>query len=229
MLEVFGPLFDHYSVDAVATGHIHAYERTQPVTGGLMTGLPDPNGAVHLTVGCGGSGEGLYLYFDPRPDKYPWIGYREAAWGWGELDIQNSTHAVWRWHKLVPRFGSQTGDNVVADSATFTHPPRTAAYLAAAAEAKGAAAGSGCGDTCGAEMRACERSLGCNAVWACMRSHAGATVYGAVCGDDAACAQECFGLGDASGAAEMAALARCSQTCLSASGSGGRVPDGGGH
>ena len=50
MLEVFGPLFDHYSVDAVVTGHIHAYERTQPVTGGLMTGLPDPNGAVHLTV-----------------------------------------------------------------------------------------------------------------------------------------------------------------------------------
>jgi hypothetical protein len=66
MLAVFEPLFTHYAVDAVASGHIHAYERTAAVTGGLHSGQPDPAGAVYLTVGCGGNAEGLYKAFDPR-------------------------------------------------------------------------------------------------------------------------------------------------------------------
>jgi hypothetical protein len=74
----------------------------------------------------GKPGQGLYTLFDPRGvGQYPWMagGYREAAYGYGELEILNATHADWRWHKLVERFGSLTGGSEVADQARLTHPP----------------------------------------------------------------------------------------------------------
>ena len=239
MLEIFEGLFIHYAVDAVATGHIHAYERTAPVSGGLLTGTVDPNGAVHLTVGCGGNAEGLYTTFDPRGvDQYPWMagGYREAAYGYGELEIYNSSLATWRWHKLVPRFGSRTGGSQIADEAAISHPPRAQALIEAAAAAAagatgagdagaGAGAGAGCvvRDACSAEMRGCEASDGCHPVWACMGSSlatededdatAPAPIVG-LCGEDSVCAQRCFGFGDPSGGMELAALAMCAQPCL---------------
>lgn len=179
---------------------MQAYERTARVTGGLRSGRPDPAGAVHLTVGCGGNAEGLYTLFDPRGvGQYPWMagGYREAAYGYGELAILNATHADWRWHKLVERFGSLTGGSEVADQARLTHPPRAAALLAsAAAVAAGIApprVPPRLKSCCAAEMADCEGAAGCHAVWACMGSStttaAAGSVFGELCGDDAACAQ----------------------------------------
>ena len=243
MLEVFEPLFLHYGVDAVASGHIHAYERTAPVTGGLLTGSVDPSGPVYLTVGCGGNGEGLYNYFDPRGvAQYPWMdgGYREAAYGYGELELLNSSTAMWRWHKLIPRFGSLTGGSELADTAAITHPPRAAALIAAhaAAAASGSYRRAACvvGDQaeCIGEMRACAASAGCHPVWACMRATAlssstVATDVVTACGEDSTCAQECFALGDPSGGLEAAGLAMCAQQCIEHQAGGNAGSPGGGH
>ena len=246
MLEVFEPLFLHYGVDAVASGHIHAYERTAPVTGGLLTGSIDADGPVYLTVGCGGNGEGLYNYFDPRGvAQYPWMagGYREAAYGYGELELVNSSVAMWRWHKLIPRFGSLTGGSELADAATISHSPRAAALIAAhaAVAASSNRIGSACvvGDRaeCNGEMRACAASAGCHPVWACMSAtvlspSASATDVASACGEDSTCAQECFVLGDPSGGMEAAGLAMCAQQCIeqkAGSNAGSPGTDEGGH
>ena len=236
ILEVYEPLFLRYGVDAVAAGHIHAYERTNSVTGGILDGKVDVNGPVYLTVGCGGNAEGLYTFFDPRGvDKYPWMagGYREAAYGYGELETLNSSVALWRWHKLIPRFGSVTGGSELADFATIPHTPRAAALIAAHASAarSGDAVAATCvvgaGAECAAEMRACEAAAGCHPVWACMVATASmnsATGSAVACGDESTCAQECFVLGDVSGGMETAGLAMCAQQCIE--GAAGVAQDG---
>jgi hypothetical protein len=71
---------------------------------------------------------------------------------------------------------------------------------------------------CAAEMADCESNAGCHAVWACMGSTttlaAAGSVFGELCGDDPACAQECFMFGDTTGGMPVAMLAVCTQACL---------------
>ncbi|GMN46814.1 hypothetical protein TIFTF001_015991 [Ficus carica] len=93
MMATMEPLLYDASVDIVLAGHVHAYERTKRVN----NGLPDPCGAVHITIGDGGNKEGLaHHYQNPQPK---WSEFREASFGHGELTMVNSTHAFWSWHR----------------------------------------------------------------------------------------------------------------------------------
>lgn len=91
------------NVDLVFAGHVHAYERTVKI----FDWKADDCGMYHITIGDGGNREGLARTFlDPTPD---WSVYREASYGHGVLEILNSTHAHWKWHR------NQDKDKVVGD------------------------------------------------------------------------------------------------------------------
>ncbi|PIM97091.1 Purple acid phosphatase [Handroanthus impetiginosus] len=93
MMASMEPLLYAAGVDIVFAGHVHAYERSRPV----FKGKSDPCGAVHITIGDGGNREGLaYKYIEPQPE---WSIFREASFGHGELNMVNSTHAFWSWHR----------------------------------------------------------------------------------------------------------------------------------
>ncbi|KAF4389283.1 hypothetical protein CsatB_026311 [Cannabis sativa] len=93
MMAAMEPLLYAASVDLVFAGHVHAYERSKRVNNGRS----DRCGAVHITIGDGGNGEGLaHKYKNPQPE---WSEFREASFGHGELKMVNSTHAFWSWHR----------------------------------------------------------------------------------------------------------------------------------
>jgi Purple acid Phosphatase, N-terminal domain/Calcineurin-like phosphoesterase len=64
--DVWGPLFDTYAADLVISGHVHAYERTNPMLAGQPTRQVASGGTVNpatdgTTYICaGGGGNGLY-------------------------------------------------------------------------------------------------------------------------------------------------------------------------
>lgn len=62
---------------------------------------------MHIVIGDGGNREGLAdTYDEPQPE---WSRYREASYGSGTLDLLNTTHALWRWHR------NQDSQAVVSD------------------------------------------------------------------------------------------------------------------
>ncbi|MED6171243.1 putative purple acid phosphatase 20 [Stylosanthes scabra] len=95
-------------VDVVFAGHVHAYERFTRV----YKDKADNCGPVHITIGDGGNREGLATnYIDPKPDISL---FREASFGHGTLDMFNSSHALWSWHK------NDNDEAVLSDSAWLT-------------------------------------------------------------------------------------------------------------
>jgi Purple acid Phosphatase, N-terminal domain/Calcineurin-like phosphoesterase len=117
---VWGPLFDQYSVDLVISGHVHAYERTNPMINGARTKTVASGGTVHpatdgTTYICaGGGGNGLYKEWygttgsgDPgsgtRPKIWQWTGGESGSGGTGSpqdvpdpaKDYSAFRHAVW--------------------------------------------------------------------------------------------------------------------------------------
>ncbi|MED6122278.1 putative purple acid phosphatase 20 [Stylosanthes scabra] len=91
-------------VDVVFAGHVHAYERFTRV----YKDKADNCGPVHITIGDGGNREGLHThYIDPQPDISL---FREASFGHGELEVFNSSHALWSWHK------NDNDEAVISDS-----------------------------------------------------------------------------------------------------------------
>jgi hypothetical protein len=80
-------------VDIVFSGHIHAYERSCKTYKYKCV----DDGPVYLTVGDGGNREGLASkWVTPCPE---WSTYRQATYGFGELEALNATHARWVWHQ----------------------------------------------------------------------------------------------------------------------------------
>jgi len=78
-----------HKVDLCVTGHVHAYERSHPVYKQEIT----PDGPVHITIGTGGTPEGLVNSWMRRPN---WSVVRDASdWGFGRLQTFNATHAQW--------------------------------------------------------------------------------------------------------------------------------------
>lgn len=93
MMSAMEPLLHAAGVDIVFAGHVHAYERSKRV----FSGTSNRCGAVHITIGDGGNSEGLARrYKNPCPE---WSVFREASFGHGELQIINSSHAFWSWHR----------------------------------------------------------------------------------------------------------------------------------
>lgn len=112
----FEALLNQYSVDIVYAGHVHAYERTYPVSNtqydivnGLCTPVYNASSPTYVTIGDGGNIEGLAgIFTQPQP---AYSAYREASFGHAEFQIFNRTHAMHTWHR------NADGEKVVADSA----------------------------------------------------------------------------------------------------------------
>lgn len=80
-------------VDLVMTGHVHAYERSCRV----YKYVCQDNAPYYITIGDGGNKEGLAdEWVEPQPD---WSSFRQASYGYGELNVLNSTHTLWQWHQ----------------------------------------------------------------------------------------------------------------------------------
>ncbi|XP_056691106.1 probable purple acid phosphatase 20 isoform X2 [Spinacia oleracea] len=93
MRKAMEQLLYHGKVDLVFSGHVHAYERFTRV----YNGIANKCGPVHITIGDGGNREGLATeYTEPKPEISI---FREASFGHGQLQVVNSTHAQWTWHR----------------------------------------------------------------------------------------------------------------------------------
>jgi len=94
MRDSFEEIFYQHKVDLVINGHVHAYERTQPLYKGIIT----PDAPVYITNGIGGTEEGFADHWNPQP---PWSVYRQAtSWGFGAMSIFNSTHLYWESRRM---------------------------------------------------------------------------------------------------------------------------------
>lgn len=99
-------LFEN-GVDAVFAGHVHAYERSFPVYQQQLNRL----GPIYINIGDGGNREGLATeYIHPSPT---WSAFREPSYGLGMLNVLNSSHAVWQWHR------NQDGALTIGDEITL--------------------------------------------------------------------------------------------------------------
>lgn len=102
MRKVMEKLLYENGVDAVISGHVHAYERSIPT----YDNKPSTCGPTYINIGDGGNREGLDFDYFAQPS---WSAYREPSYGHGVLDFINGTHAAFTWHR------NQDGVSVVAD------------------------------------------------------------------------------------------------------------------
>ena len=79
-------------VDVVLSGHVHAYQRSCK----LYNYSCVDDGVLYLTVGDGGTPEGLAPTWVDCPS---WSIYQQASWGHGEMTALNATHLSWEWHQ----------------------------------------------------------------------------------------------------------------------------------
>jgi len=107
-------IYEH-GVDAVISGHVHAYERSVPT----FDNEPDPCGPVHLNIGDGGNREGLDFDYFTQPD---WSAFREPSYGAGMLHLVNATHATFTWNR------NQDGVGIVSDEAELVRDPECRAH-----------------------------------------------------------------------------------------------------
>jgi hypothetical protein len=110
MRQAMEPLLLQAKVDLVINGHVHAYERTHPVSHG---GLDLSHGIPHITVGDGGNREHFATpWVEEQP---PWSALREYAYGWGTLEL-NQSHMVWSFLRNNDPWnppGGRVGDQAV--------------------------------------------------------------------------------------------------------------------
>jgi hypothetical protein len=87
------PLLFSASVDVIISGHVHSYERMYPVYNNQL----NDKGPVYINIGDGGNREGLATqWYQPQPTI---SAFRESSYGHGKLEIFNSSHMLWTWHK----------------------------------------------------------------------------------------------------------------------------------
>jgi hypothetical protein len=106
--DAWGPLFDRYNVDVVISGHVHAYERSNPMRATVATRRVASGGTIHPTtdgttyICAGGGGNTLYK---------TWYGATDAG------DAGNSTTTkIWRWRGGDTASGGTGGHVQVTDS-----------------------------------------------------------------------------------------------------------------
>lgn len=129
---IWEPLFDRYGVDLVINGHVHAYERTNPMRAGQPTAHVPSGGTVRsdaqgTTYICaGGAGQGLYRTWfggtdggdsgdSNKPKVWQWSGGGTASGGSGKaVDVADTAKGFSafrraRWHCLVVDVTAPTG------------------------------------------------------------------------------------------------------------------------
>jgi hypothetical protein len=97
--DVWGPLFDRYQVDLVISGHVHAYERTNPMRAGQPTKKVAPGGTVNppadgTTYVCvGGGGNGLFRdWYSTTGSGDPGSSTPPKVWRWSGGDSPSGGH-----------------------------------------------------------------------------------------------------------------------------------------
>lgn len=86
------PLLFYHNVDIVFTGHVHAYERNEPV----YQNEPNECAPIYITIGDGGNSGGVDKKWKDQPEYSVW---RESSFGHGILDLWDATHARWSWKR----------------------------------------------------------------------------------------------------------------------------------
>ncbi|KAK9825687.1 hypothetical protein WJX81_004210 [Elliptochloris bilobata] len=92
MAAAMEPVLYEFGADVVFAGHVHAYERSYR----SFRGERNECGPMYINIGDGGNREGLNGFLDPQPK---WSTMREPSYGHGSLLLQNTTHALWQWHR----------------------------------------------------------------------------------------------------------------------------------
>lgn len=91
MREHMEELLLRHRVNAIFSGHVHAYERSFP----MARGRRDKDGIVYITVGAGGNREG---HADFRFSRPGWSAVRDDRdYGYGTITMHNCSHSEWRW------------------------------------------------------------------------------------------------------------------------------------
>ncbi|KAG8372773.1 hypothetical protein BUALT_Bualt12G0101700 [Buddleja alternifolia] len=136
------PLLYQHGVDIVFSGHVHAYERMNRVynytldscgpvhitvgDGGNIEkvdidhadepgkcpsaddNVPEFGGVCHMNFSFGPAKD--KFCWDRQPE---WSAYRESSFGHGILEVVNSTHALWTWHRNQDIYQEQSyGDQI---------------------------------------------------------------------------------------------------------------------
>ena len=109
-------LYTH-KVDAVFSGHVHAYERMYPV----YQNHTNPEAPTYLNIGDGGNREGPAFVYLQQPS---WSAYREPAFGHASMQIHNATHAHWEWHKNSEQESTVSDDVWLVRQASLDTPYR---------------------------------------------------------------------------------------------------------
>ena len=87
------PLFVQHTVNFVIAGHLHSYMRTGPT----INEQYHPRGPIHIIQGNGGR-QANEPYFNPLAEE--WVHVRDhSMYGYGTLELFNTTHANWKWIK----------------------------------------------------------------------------------------------------------------------------------
>ena len=124
--DVFEPIFLNYSVDLVLSGHIHAYQRNQPMFNYQVdpNGLQNPRAPWYITNGAAGHYDGLDVLQRPFTNYTAFA--QDETYGWSRLTFHNCSHLT---HEFVV-----SANNSVLDAATLWK-NRTCAALPAGAPA----------------------------------------------------------------------------------------------
>lgn len=130
-----------YGVNIVFSGHVHAYERTNRVynynlhpCGPVYVTVGDGGNIEEVDVahaddagGCPGPLDNipefggvchLNFTFGPAAGKFcwdqqlDWSAFRESSFGHGILEVINSTHALWTWHRNQDMYTNAVGDQI---------------------------------------------------------------------------------------------------------------------
>ena len=86
----WGPLFEQYHVNVDVAGHVHSYESTHPLKGGVV--VPDAQGTRYFNFGGGGAP--LYGFAATQP----WILTRESVHGYA-IVTASPTSMKWVAHR----------------------------------------------------------------------------------------------------------------------------------
>jgi len=105
----YEPLFTAAKVSAIFAGHVHAYERSFPVTNNGQVQAP---GAGTYYLNIGDAGAGLYTSWLKTPS---WSAFHSAQFGHGQLQLLNSSAAAWTWHR------NADDEKIITDSVTLVN------------------------------------------------------------------------------------------------------------
>lgn len=151
--ELEAPLYK-YGIDIVFSGHVHAYERTNRVynytlnpCGPVYITVGDGGNIEKVDIDhaddpgkCPKPGDNVpeigpvcHLNFSSGPakgkfcwDRQPeWSAFRDSSFGHGILEVLNSTHALWTWHRNQDVFR----ENVLGDELYIVRQPEVCTHI----------------------------------------------------------------------------------------------------